>query len=112
TDRTQIPLSSVSEVEEGDWICLYNPTDGSWINDPSRPTYREGEWFKVGHIDGNTLIPTAPLWHLYAAADMDIYRLRGPQVQARNFRVKPPYIETASFLVDCSINPIVENVRA
>lgn len=111
TDPTQVPMTSVAGISPGDYICLYNPTNGSWIG--SRTYYRAGEWFRVGFISGNTLTPTDPLWHLYNASDMNVYKLSGPQVIMRNFRVQAPYLETAAgIFVNCSIQPIIENVRA
>lgn len=109
TSRTQFELDDASGIEDGDWLCLYNPTDGSWIS--SRPTYRAGEWVKVSRKNGNLIIPTEPLWHLYDAADMDVYLHRGPQIIARDFGIVGPFMETACFFIDTSINPIIENVR-
>lgn len=108
TNPTQVPLTSAAGISPGDYICIYNPTDFSWSG--YRSTYRAGEWFKVGFVSGNTLTPTEVLWHTYAAADVDLYKLTGPQVILRNFRVKPPYIVARGIFVDCSIAPIIENI--
>lgn len=109
TYRTVIPMLDASGIEEGDWILIYNPTDYSWLS--TRSSYRAGEWVRVSRIVGNDIIPSEPLWHLYDAADVDIYLHRGPQVIARDFSIRGAYLETECLFVDTAISPIIENVR-
>src|SRR5690606_33623659 len=79
---TRLVLNDTSELREGDWVCLYNPTDYSWSS--ARSTYREGEWVRIEHIESATEVYLMnPLWHGYNAGEMEIYGLRAVQSSAR-----------------------------
>lgn len=72
---TTLTFATAPALETGDWICIYNPTNGSWLNITGRVYYRAGEWCQVAAVSGTTVTLTAPLVHSYTAASVDVYLL-------------------------------------
>jgi len=107
-----IQLTDASTLAIGDWICLYNPTDNSWLPAPFPAIYHAGEWCRVQSVDTGTDIVTLyePLWHGYTAASIDVYRLRSGSPSLKDFTIISPPLERPGLFVDCAINPKIERV--
>ncbi|MDH4438870.1 MAG: hypothetical protein QE284_00595 [Rhizobium sp.] len=111
---TALSLVDASGIEPGDYFCIYNPADYSWMAGNvtgARNTYRSGEWCRAQSKSGNTVVLMGPLWSAYTAAAMDVYRLRGGGPRLRDFRIKPPYLAVTAVYIDCAIEPVVERIR-
>lgn len=70
---TSITFSSAPDVEVGDVLCIYNPTDYSYSG--FRTYYRSGEFLRVATVSGSTITIQGTLADSYVASDVDIYRL-------------------------------------
>lgn len=90
-----------------DIFCIYNPTDYSYSG--FRSYYRAGEWCEVKSVSSATVTLTNPLFAGYTGADVDIYKMSGPSVILRDFRI----IGTqASGIIKLSLcnKPYIENI--
>jgi len=79
---------SAPSVSAGDVVCLYNPTDGSWLSD--RASYHAGEYFRVHSVSGSAAGVYGEAAAGYSAAAIDVYRLDGANVLLSDFCVRPP----------------------
>lgn len=111
-----VTLTDASTLEFGDWFCVYNPTEWSWVSGTSvaggRETYKAGEWARVFEVATNTVTTFGPLYAGYTAASVDVYRLRGGGSKLAGFRIKPPSLGlVAAIMIDCEIEPAAENIK-
>lgn len=73
---TSITLASApSGLAEGDWICIYDPTNFSFSGFKS--SYRDGQWCKVAGISGSTITLYTTILRAYAAATVEVYKHPG-----------------------------------
>jgi hypothetical protein len=82
----EITLASAPSVEVGDIILIYNPTDGSWLN--NRDYYRAGEYLKVSAVVGSTLRFEGSVVDDYAVADVDLYKMDMGYCSMTSFTIK------------------------
>jgi len=82
----ELTLATAHDVEVGDIILIYNPTDGSWIND--RTYYRAGEYLKVSAVSGSTLRFEGSVVDDYAVADVDLYKMDMGYCSMTSFTIK------------------------
>lgn len=89
----------------GDVFCVYNPTDFSF--NPQREEYRDGDWIEVAEVVTTTAITmfgSSP--DLYAASDVDCYKMEGEGVSILGLTVIPNPVGVHFFIhnhkrVDC-----------
>ena len=73
---TTLTFSSGHGLAAGDVALIYNPTDGSF--NPSRPTYRAGEFVTVASVTSPTeVVLEQPLFDTYTAAAVNVYKCAG-----------------------------------
>jgi len=82
----ELTLATAHDVEVGDIILIYNPTDGSWNSD--RTYYRAGEYLKVSAVSGSTLRFEGSVVDDYAVADVDLYKMDMGYCSMTNFTIK------------------------
>lgn len=73
-NKVDLSFAAAHNLSKGDYICLYNPTVGSW--NAARDAYHEGEWCRVAEVVDSTNIKVA--WLLfdgYAFGDLEVYIL-------------------------------------
>lgn len=104
-----VVFASAPSLAVGDVFVIYNPTDYSWSG--FRSYYRAGEWCEVESISGSTVTVKNQLYASYAAADVDVYKITGPNVTLRDFSIVGTTILGLIHTEFC-INPLIENVTA
>lgn len=82
-----LTFGAAPAVTAGKVLCVFNPTDGSWLSD--RAPYRDGEFFRVHSVSGNTVSVYGNSTSGYTAASMDVYRLDGVRAVIDNLRASP-----------------------
>lgn len=104
-----VTFVSAPSLSVGDVFVIYNPTASSWSG--FRTDYRAGEWCEVESISGSTVTLRNPLYDTYAAANVDVYKITGPEVVLRNFSIRGT---TVLGLIKASlcIAPLAENITA
>ncbi|KPU94695.1 hypothetical protein APR50_10455 [Variovorax paradoxus] len=106
-----LPFTSAPGVVKGDWICIYNPTNGSWSNFPGRPYYRAGEWCEVTNVSGNTVTVARPLYASYIAADVDVYRMNSVRFRMVNIAVLGATQPVGLIKCSLSVAPVLERMK-
>jgi hypothetical protein len=91
----------------GDVFVIYNPADSSWSG--FRPVYRAGEWCQVESVSGNTVTTVTPLYDSYAAANVDVYKITGPEVVLRDFKIVGTTVAGLIRTTFC-LSPLLENI--
>lgn len=98
----------------GDYICIYNPTNGSFNS--RRTYYRAGEWCKVAEIVSSTSLKvSSPLFASYTAAAVDVYVMGAVRaVITGKFKVLAPDIPLAlsAFAMRYAVESDISNVEA
>jgi len=82
---SMITLSNTNGISEGDWICLYNPTNFSYSK--FREYYRAGEWIKVLSVSNNIIKTASPIYESYQAADMQVYKLNSVKCHIKGIKI-------------------------
>jgi len=100
-------FTSPPSLVPGDVFVIYNPTDASWSG--FRPVYRAGEWCQVESISDNTVTTVTPLYDTYDAAAVDVYKITGPQVVLRDFKIVGTTVTGLIRPVFC-LDPLLENI--
>lgn len=88
---TQINFSLEPNVEEGDIIILYNPTDYSYSS--SRSYYRKGEYLKVwrkSSTDPSIIELASPVIDDYDNSNIDVYKMEGTNSKINDIGVIAP----------------------
>lgn len=82
-----LSFSGTPSLVTGDVVCVYNPTNGTWLSD--RTVYRAGEYFRVHTLASDIATVYGESTDAYLAADVDVYRLDGVRVVIENIRATP-----------------------
>lgn len=102
-------FASAPSLQVGDVFVIFNPTTFSWSG--FRPSYYAGEWCEVESIVGNLVYLKNELYDTYLAANVDVYKITGPQVLLRDFKIKGTTI-TGLVRTALCLNPLIENLTA
>ena len=73
---SSLAFASAPSVTQGNIICVYNPTNGSWSG--FRTYYRAGEYQRVAVVSGSAVTTQGSLYANYVAANVNLYRLTNP----------------------------------
>ena len=103
-----VKVSSTAELEVGDTLVIYNPTDGSF--NPARSYYRDGEFVEVLEvIDNNTIKISNTLYSSYQDGHL-VYKINPIRVNLGNLKFKASNVEHSSGVkLDFCVNSVVEN---
>lgn len=80
-----VSFASAPGLNAGDVFIAYNPTDYSWS--PHRAYYRAGEYFRCHSVVGNVANIYGVPADIYAAADMQMYKMKQVQVGVEDINV-------------------------
>jgi len=104
-------FASAPSLQPGDWFCVWNPTDYSYLTWADRPYYRAGEWKQVLSISGDVVTTTQPFYASYGAGDVEVYRLNSVKCRLAGVHLvgasSPPGTLVRFSLCD---GPVVERV--
>lgn len=64
---------SAPNVQAGDVVCIYNPTNFSWLG--TRDYYRAGEYIRVASVTGNVVELQGTLCDSYLTTAVTVYRV-------------------------------------
>ncbi len=110
-DTLAITLAAApTGVMPGDYLIIYNSTDGSF--NPARSYYRAGEFLRVLSVSGTTITLTAPTYASYTVhTNRTVYKVTPARVALSGFRAvfKPG---ASGIVVDLGTGVKIDDVRA
>lgn len=84
----EVSFASAHGLSVGDVFCVYNPTDYSF--NPQRDSYRDGDWIEVAEVPNvNDVVMFGTSPDLYAASDIECYKMEGEGVSILGVTVIP-----------------------
>ena len=102
-----VVFTSAPSLSVGDVFVIHNPTSFSWSG--FRTDYQAGEWCEVESIVGSTVTLKSPLYDTYVGTSVNVYKISGPKVCLKNFKIKGTTVLGTLRTLYC-INPIVEHL--
>ena len=81
-----VTFASAPSVVSGDWVCIFNDTEGSWSD--WRTNYFAGEFLEVASVSGSNVTFKTPLQDSYAIADVDLYHVAGVTLDITDLTVQ------------------------